>query len=193
MSIVWRVILWTDRVLMWAMALLALLVILRVFRPAGHAKERRDGSVYFGFNGIGYCFCGLFATAIPLVVRGLRWPIDGLRPEVLTWAFTGILITAALLDSPNTILLNSEGLQQVRWLLPNKRIRWTEIEEVNVEKKDGSVTIISGRGTKVVHGIMLADRSRFLLEIKKHCDHDLPGDFPGEPIGEVPSDRRGGL
>lgn len=185
MSMVSHVMLWVDRVLWWAFTALSLGGFLRVFRPAGHAKERSDGSLYFGLSWIGFCFYGLFLSAIPLVARGLRWPTDGLRPEVLTWSFTGIVVTAVLLDAPSTILLNSEGIQQVRRLLPNKRIRWTEIEEINVEKKDGSVTIIGGKGIKIGHGIMLADRPRFLLEIKKHRGHDLPEDFPREPMGET--------
>src|SRR5579863_583467 len=148
MKVVWHGMHWTDRALFWAFAVLMLLAILRVFRPTGHAKERRDGSLYFGLSWVGLCSYGFFVAATPLVARGIHWSIDRLPPDSLAWIFVGIVVSAVFFDSPNTILVNSESVQQVRWLLPNKRIRWTEIVEINAEKRDGSVAIKDGKGTK---------------------------------------------
>jgi hypothetical protein len=44
------------------------------------------------------------------------------------------------------------------------------------------VTVTGKDGTKIIHSPMLADRPRFLLELKRHCGEELPPDFPREPI-----------
>ena len=83
---------------------------------------------------------------------------------------------------PGTIVIDSEGLQQTSWAWKNKRIRWTDIVEINTGEKSRTVTISGADGTKIVHSRRLPDRPRLLWEIKQRCGEQLPADFPREPV-----------
>jgi hypothetical protein len=80
---------------------------------------------------------------------------------------------------PGTVFLTDDGLEEVFWLWRNKRIRWSEIVEINTERKGSAVMVIGGHQTKIIHSDRLPDRARFLAEIKRHCGENLPADFPG--------------
>lgn len=90
-----------------------------------------------------------------------------------------------LTSFPGTILIDSEGLQQIFWAWKNKRIRWTEIAEINTGEKSQTVTITGLNGTKIVHSRQLPDRQRFLCELKLHCGEQLPADFPRESVSSA--------
>ena len=96
-------------------------------------------------------------------------------------AFASVAI-AVLTSFPGTILIDSEGLRQKFWASKNKRIRWTDIVEINTGEKSRTVEITGADGTKIVHSRQLPDRPRLLWELKQHCGEQLPADFPREPI-----------
>jgi hypothetical protein len=102
--------------------------------------------------------------------------------EPLT-SVTGALLVLSSVGStfqlPGTILATDSGLVQVFWFWRNKKIRWSEIVEINAEKRSGAVTVLSADQTKIVHSGRLPDRPRFLAEIRTHCAENLPADFPG--------------
>jgi hypothetical protein len=116
-------------------------------------------------------------SAVNLLKQGLDKP----------WDFAaGVLISSALFMVlfyiPETIVVTDEVVEQVYWLRGNKRIRWNEIVEINSGKTDKLVTITGADGTKIIHSLRLADRERFLQELKQHCGENLPPDFPGGPF-----------
>lgn len=96
-------------------------------------------------------------------------------------------VAIGLLTSfPGTILIDSEGLQQQFWAWKNKRIRWTDIVEINTGEKSRRVTVTGADGIKIVHSRQLPDRPRLLSELKRRCGEQLPTDFPGEPVSSSP-------
>jgi hypothetical protein len=94
----------------------------------------------------------------------------------------GLAALAIFSSFPETIAVTAGGLEQIYWFQKNTRIRWEDIEEIKTER-GGTITITGKDGTKIVHNIFLADRTRLLLEIKQHCGENLPPEFPREPIG----------
>lgn len=92
--------------------------------------------------------------------------------------------TFTALFVPGTIVVADDGLEQRYWFRMDKRIGWKNIEEIK-SVKWSTVTITGTDGTKIVHSPMLADRPRFLLELKRHCGEELPPDFPREPIEDL--------
>jgi hypothetical protein len=103
-----------------------------------------------------------------------------------TWqefAFNGVCLAIAFVviwDLPGTIVVDDFGIEQRFWVRPHKRIRWNEIEEINTGNKVRLITITSCDRSKIVFNGDLADRPRFLREIKQHCGDNLPTDFPAE-------------
>lgn len=96
----------------------------------------------------------------------------------------GFIIVAVMIipPFPATLVVTTDGLEQVSWLWKNKHILWTDIVEINTGEKSPTVTITGADGTKIVHSRMLADRPRLLLELERHCGENLPPDFPRESI-----------
>lgn len=92
----------------------------------------------------------------------------------------GLAALSIVSSFPETIAVTDEGLEQIYWLQKNKRIRWDEIEEIKAERW-GTITITGKDGTRIAHNVFLADRPRFLQEIKEHCGDELPPEFPGKP------------
>lgn len=62
-------------------------------------------------------------------------------------AFFTVMIAISF---PSKIVAASDGLEQVRWLWKNKRIRWNEIVEINTGEKSRIVTVMGADGTKIV-------------------------------------------
>lgn len=85
-----------------------------------------------------------------------------------------------LVSFPGKVVVDDEGIEQVYWLWKNKRIPWQEIAEINTGKTEHTITITGIDRTKIVHSNRLPDRSRLLLELRRHCDENLPADFPAE-------------
>ncbi|MGC2639575.1 MAG: PH domain-containing protein [Acidobacteriaceae bacterium] len=102
--------------------------------------------------------------------------------NILMTAGFGYVAWALAISFPTTILVSDDGLEQVSWLWRTRRIRWTDIVEINTGQKSGLVTITGADGTKIVHNSQLPDRGRLLIELKNRCGENLPSDFPREPL-----------
>jgi hypothetical protein len=102
--------------------------------------------------------------------------------DLLTVILLGLYAIGFLVSFPASIIVSGEGLEQVYWFRPRKRIGWSEIVEIEFGPKDRLVTVTGSNGTKIVHTRFLADRARLLQEIRRHCGEELPPDFPGEAI-----------
>src|SRR5271157_1682806 len=151
----------------------------------GSARVLSDGRVKFSPDRLGLWAWPLaIAYLVSLTVRDLIQnhgnPWDFLAPTL--FGSTALML---LFSFPGTVVVSADGLEAVYWFRRHKHIRWKEIEEIETEKQSTSfrmVTITGVDGTKIVHSFQLADRSRFLLELKQHCGENLPPDFPREPI-----------
>ena len=151
----------------------------------GSAKVLSTGRVEFAPD-------DLALWAGPLTVIILIWSAakalmhSHTRPwDFLNPACFGFLALMFLVSFPGTIVVSNDGLEQIYWFAKNKRIKWKEIEEIDVKKNGGSVIVTGVNETKIIHTGELTDRARFLLELKQHCGDNLPPDFPREPIPEL--------
>jgi hypothetical protein len=170
----WKVLLWADRGLFWVFLALLISSSFKRLNVPIFARERRDARVYFGLSWIGYCANGMVAAMVPALLRSMHRPGSGSAFDLFAWVIAAALLIIVVFDVPNTILVSQEGVEQVRWFLPNRRIAWTEIVEIDAEKNEGALTLRTAKRRKIVHGLLQADRPRFLLEIKKHCGSELP-------------------
>jgi hypothetical protein len=118
-----------------------------------------------------------FIYLVPVQFRNMH----GKPLSIMTAVGFASVAIALLTSFPGTILINSEGLQQIFWGWKDKRIRWADIVEINTGEKSRTVTITAADGTKIVHSRQLPDRRRLLCELKQHCGEQLPADFPREP------------
>ena len=97
---------------------------------------------------------------------------------------TGALICIAAVGSvaliPRSLLTKNETLEEAIWFWRRKKIRWSEIQEINTEKESSTITVIGSGDRKIAYTNVYPDRPRFLLEIKRHCGDNLPPEFPNE-------------
>lgn len=148
----------------------------------GFARVRGDGTVEFAKDWLGF-------WASPLIIAYLIWlgAKDIMRGHENLWdlfnpVVFGSFALLLLFSFPGFVVVTAGGLEQIYWFRKNKRIGWKDIEEIETSTKDPQITITAADGTKITHSGQLADRSRFLMELKQHCGEDLPKDFPREPI-----------
>lgn len=149
----------------------------------GRADKQRkattldDGSVMFSPNRRSF-----FAWPVLIVyliyatvtqVRHLHGSPLHLIPSVLT----GSVAVMIAVSFPATIIVASDGLQQVSWLWKNKRLCWKDIVEINTGEKDRTITITVLDGTKIIHDRVLPDRPRMLVELRQYCGDNLPSHF----------------
>ena len=172
---VWKVMHWSINFLFWiALAL----VIASMASNRGSATIRASGTVevaprWFGVWALTYVAIRMCFIAWGYLRHGLAEPLTFVIGALLALASVGFVLLL-----PGTVLVADSGLEEVIWLWRNKRIRWEEIVEINTERKGSAVTVISADKTKIIHSSRLPDRSRFLIEIKRHCGENLPADFP---------------
>jgi len=96
-------------------------------------------------------------------------------------ALAGLAFFGTLFSFPETVATTREGVEQIYWFRRNKRIRWIDIAEVGITGKCRRIAVRGIDGTEIVHSRKLADRSRFLTELRQHCESKLPAEFPREP------------
>jgi hypothetical protein len=146
----------------------------------GPAKVHSNGRVEFAPDWIGLSafpltVVYLVGSSVKAVLHNHGRPNDFFSPIVLTAAALYLLLTF-----PGTLLTSNSGIEQAYWFRKNKRIRWSEIVEVETDKNGGrftSVTVTDAHGIQVIHSSLLADRERFMIEIEKHCRENLPPEF----------------
>ncbi len=166
---------WSIQLLFWiALAI----VLVNAFHNRRHAKARPDRVEFAPRSMELWAWMYVVVRVCFISAAYLRHGLS----EPLTFA-TGALLVFSSVGStfllPGTILVNDSGLVQVFWLWRNKKIRWSEIMEINAEKRGGAVTVFSSDQSEIVHSGRLPDRPRFLLELKTHCGEHLPSNFPG--------------
>jgi hypothetical protein len=146
------------------------------------ARDLPGGRVEFALNPFFLWGC---------VLLGVRWvwlSIDVLstshgKPiEILMGIATGLFALVLFTMIPATIVVGDQGLVQQYWLARSPSLGWKEIVEIDTGKLGQTVTIKSSGGTKITHSFQLADRPRFLDELKRRCGEELPEDFPREPV-----------
>ena len=179
---IWKLLLRVDHVLFWILMVLVVLGMLGKVKLGRSAKAGNDGRVEFGPSWFAFCFVGMLAALLPIMlVDYLHHRTE--RLAALQLIFIGLLLVMSLFDLPGTIVTGSEGLEQIRWLQRHNRIRWGDIVEIDSSPKSRLVIIKAENGTKITHSFSHAGRERLLLEIKQHCGDNLPPDFPRESRG----------
>ncbi len=171
---------WTLSILFWIA--LASVITAIIKRNQGSARLLPNGDVHFIPRW--WFVCSWLFIMVRFGLIGSGYIRAGLT-EPLQFA-TGVLICVALVGSflaiPGPIRATSETLEQVRWLWWNKRIRWTEIEEIDSEKRSSTITVIGSGQRKISYTNLYPDRPRFLLAIRQHCENELPPNSPDESV-----------
>jgi hypothetical protein len=169
---------WTLSLVFWIA--LALVLISLFKKNRGSANVRSTGEVEFAARW--WFLCSWLFIIVRFAFMGFDYLKAGLK-EPVTFA-TGALICIAVMGSvlilPRALVVTNEALEEVHWFWPKKRLAWTEIEEIDTEKRGSAVTLKGSRRSKIVYTNIYPDRPRFLLEIKRHCGNDLPSNFPIE-------------
>jgi hypothetical protein len=172
---IWKAIHWSIDLVFWIALAIALVSSFYNRRPA----RVRSDKVEFAPKSIElwawmYVVVRMCFIAAAYLQHGLGEPLAFATGAMLVLGSVGLIFVL-----PGTIVATDVGLVQVFWFWRNKRIRWSEIVEINTEKEGSAVTVIGADQTKIVHSGRLPDRPRFLVEIKRRCGEDLPADFPG--------------
>jgi hypothetical protein len=178
----WRILHWIADLLFWG----ALAWI--VFGMKGNRRPARDLSddrIEFAPHWL-TIWVWLFIIAF-MAVPGMEHVLQrqGNPWEIVFLTCLGFGALSIIIDFPGTIVVTRDGLEQFYWLRKRKRIFWKEIVEIETCVQNDAVKITSLNRTKIVHYYLLADRSRLLLELKRHCGEELPPDFPREPIDGI--------
>lgn len=151
-------------------------------RNQGSAELSSNGNVRFAPRW--WFVCAWVYILIRFAFIGSGYLRTGLKEplQFTTGALIWIAAIGALLSLPGILVVSNEALEERNWVLRNKRILWTEIQEIQTEKRGSAITVIGSGRRKILHTNMYPDRTRFLLEIKRHCGDDLPPDFPNEKL-----------
>ena len=144
------------------------------------AEVLSDGRVEFPPNRLAFATWTIAAAipawgAIEALMHRSGKPLDLWSCIVII----GLALTE-LTTFPGTIVVTREGIEQIYWLQWTRRIRWSDVVEINTGNKIRTITITGSNRTKIVHSSQLADRPRLLEEIVRYCGSELPPDFPRE-------------
>lgn len=172
---------WSIEVLFWLALGTALFT---TFWSNNKVREHPDGRVVFAASRIN-TLAWLFVWG-RVVVVGTRSILGGdLHPWTL---MLGILFGGGILFSvaqyPGAITVDSEEVVQNYWFKSNRKLKWSEIEEIRIVKGE-TIRLTGPQETRIVFWSGLPDSSRFLQEIRRHCSGNLPPDFPGETAEHV--------
>lgn len=171
---------WAVRGVAW---IAIVLVFVGIFKANRHsAKLCSNGSLQF--SPPWWFVSAWLVLVMSLGFRGAAYLRAGLKEylQFSTGALLSISVILAVLTIPGIIEVTKEALIERNWFWRSKKIQWTEIQEIQTEKKGSAITVIGLHRTKIVHTNMYPDRARFLFEIRNHCGDNLPPDFPGEPL-----------
>jgi hypothetical protein len=84
-----------------------------------------------------------------------------------------------LLAKPVAVMTNEQGIQQGRWLLSDKEIKWAEIGSIAYGTNTGTTYVLSkGGDRKIRFSAFLVGRSRFVREIRAHVGNIETMGFP---------------
>ena len=177
---IWKLVHWVSRILFVSLiGLFAWRFILKQDAPAQPFTEG-EGRLRFSIDPI------LMWTQNLGGVLALLLGAEDLRRglHVSLNCMTGLLLCALgvglLLETSRCVVVSETGIQEVRWLGWKRFIRWEDIEEINIGRRDRLITIRSKDRTKIVYSGRPEHRSQFLYELKRNCGSELPPGFPGE-------------
>jgi hypothetical protein len=176
---IWNVLNWVSHFLFWG-ALAG--VVFGFFGNRSHARVLSGSRVEFTQDRISLCgwlylVVNMAWLAVKNVMKSHGNPWDFVIPVMLVSCALMFLFAI-----PGKVVVSEDGIEEVHWLRKRKRILWKDIVEIESGQKDRMVTITGADGTRIIHSCFLADRPRLLMELKRHCGHELPPDFPREPI-----------
>ena len=141
------------------------------------AKDIGDGRVEFSPDLLTY-------FAWPLIVLLPVWPaiIELRRGSGEWWQFMTpvvllFLAASEMFSFPGTIFVSHDAIEQHFWLRSEKRIRWGEVTGIKEHGLSGAVTITASDNTKINFYSRLPDRTRFMAEIERYCQGNLPPEF----------------
>ena len=165
----------------------ALSVALLICALGNADKQRKasilpDGTIDFSPNRRSFWASPLVVVYLIYLIVNLLMHLHGSLLNIMVAVVFGLLLFMIVFSFPDTITVTDHGIEQVAWLWKHKRIRWTDIVEINAG--GGMLTISGADGTKIVHTRQLPDRPRLLTEIKRHCGENLPSGFPDEATGK---------
>jgi len=171
---------WILSVLWWFAFALLFIGMLKANR--GSAMLRPNGEVHFVPRW--WFVCSWLYITVQFGFIGSKYLRAGLSEhlQLLVGVLVCISVVMALSAIPGTIKATSEVLEEVRWFGRNNKIRWTEIEEINTEKRSRTVTVVGSGHRTIIYTNVYPDRVRFLLEIRQHCANDLPPTFPDDSL-----------
>ena len=179
---IWKDFVWIIRhLLLWGVPL-SLIVLLFAKTNSQQARVLDDGRIEFAPTRIAIWFWLLITIYFAFLCFDYLQRGGWKSFDHLCSALFGTMALTAFFSFPGKITVASDGLEQVSWFWKNKHLGWPDIVEINTGQKSSTVTIAGADGTKIVHSAQLADRARFLFELKQHCGENLPSDFPREPV-----------
>jgi hypothetical protein len=147
----------------------------------GSAKILEDGRIEFAPDWIGlYGFLLAFVYVIGMAVRHFLQAHGGGYRYIGT-AVSVVIALYILISIPGTVVASDDRLEAIFWFRKNKLIRWHDIKEIEADRQGKlfSIVAISGvDGTRIVHSWLLADLARLMLEVQRHCEDELPAEFP---------------
>ena len=169
------------------MAILSILVSMLIDR-GGNRSPARDlpgGQVEFAPNPFFLWGCVLLGVRWAWLSIGVLSTSHGKPLEILMGIATGLSAIVLFRMIPAKIVVGDQGLEQHYWLVRSPSVDWKEIVEIDTGKLRQTVTIKSSGGKMITHSFQLADRPRFLAELKRRCGEELPADFPREPMSRA--------
>ena len=115
---------------------------------------------------------GWFVRSIYLV-GVFAYPVLAAMPSNDRFTAAGLLIIPITLvvTWPKTIVLNEQGVTELRWGgLLKRSVVWSNVMHgVRIQtSQESEVQLILGRGSPIVHSKYHVDRSGFVREISKH-------------------------
>lgn len=186
-SMIFQTMRWAVHVLFWIALVLVPIGLFK--RNSGYAKLCGNGNVRFLPR-------WWFVSAwIYILVRFAFFGSNYLRTgfqfslQFLTGAMISIAAIGGMLSLPGVLMVTNDALEERNWIWRNKKIRWSEVQEIHAEKKGSAITVIGPGRSRILYTNVYPDRARFLIEIKKHCGDNLPPDFPSEPLNSDTSIR----
>jgi len=159
---------------------LALLLAGLLKRNRGTAKVRSTGEVEFAPRW--WVLYSWLFLLVRFAMIGSDYLRHGLKEPLTftTGALIYIAVIAAIVGIPGTLVVTNEAIEEVNWFWRNKKIRWSEIGEIDTEKRGSAVTVRGSGRSRIIYTNFYPDRPRFLFEIKQHCGANLPSNFPNE-------------
>src|SRR5579863_9783919 len=128
------------------------LVLTGLFKQnRGSAKLCANGRVQFSPSW--WFVCAWVFILLQFGFIGNRFLRSGLNEplQFLTGASMWIAAIGAVSTIPGILVVTDEALEEVNWVWRNKKLLWTEIQEIDTEKRGCAVTVIGAGQRRIVY------------------------------------------